>query len=155
MSSELLRRAAVKLRDHAAGTSPAPWFYNSYSALFSAPKARVYDDWETGDHSLERYGPCPACAGKSCELYTEDYRRDPLVAHVPSHHGDTAIEHAAKDAAFIELMHPPVALALADLLDIEAGIAEKTEAIGMRLSRSADAVIALARSVLREPEETP
>lgn len=53
------------------------------------------------------------------------------------------------DGRYLALMHPPVALALADLLDDEAALEDS----GMQLSRTATAARALARAILREPEE--
>jgi hypothetical protein len=56
------------------------------------------------------------------------------------------------NARLAALMHPPVALALAGLLDLEAVVIGKSEAIGMRLSYSAEKSVALARAILREEE---
>lgn len=148
MDSDLLRRAAAKLRKGIEGTSPGPWESNGYSAIFSGPKMRGYDKWAMPvidqGHNLERREPCKACDGKRCEFYTEDYRREPLVAKVPSHHGDTAIEHAACDGAYIELMHPPVALALANLLTCLSMMPSASDPTDLAVAEQ------LAREILRK-----
>lgn len=104
--AELDRRQQVLDR-----TSKGPWFYNSYSAVFSQPMVRSYDPWLEArldeGHSLERRERCDACDAPSCQRYTESYHRDPLIAHVPSHHGDTAIGRCQADAEHIEI-HDPV-----------------------------------------------
>lgn len=51
-----------------------------------------------------------------------------------------------EDMSLIALMHPPVALALADLLDDVAGYYEAVPEAG----RHSDPVAAVARAVLRE-----
>ncbi|MFJ1539346.1 hypothetical protein ACIODS_12455 [Micromonospora chalcea] len=94
--------AARKLADTA---TEGPWAYNSYSAVFSTPKIKPHDDWlgTIGEHTLERRGECAACGSGStgCALYSEDYTREALVAHVPAHHGDTATGQRVADAEFI------------------------------------------------------
>lgn len=93
---------AVEARAIAA--TDGPWFYDSYSGVFSAPKVALYDPWlDTVDasHTMERHGRCDACGQDGCRLFSDEYRRNPLVAHVPAHHGDTAIGARAADAKFI------------------------------------------------------
>jgi hypothetical protein len=57
----------------------------------------------------------------------------------------------AGSAEFIALLHPPVALALADLCD---AIASFAEAIQQQLPEGPGTLMAVVREVLREPEET-
>lgn len=61
------------------------------------------------------------------------------------------------DASFIALLHPPVALALADALDSAATDADYAEAFPRSEMAIEDGsnLIAVARAVLREPEVTP
>lgn len=99
--------------------SPGPWIWNSYSAVFAGPLMRDYDQWDTGEHTCERHGKCAVCGdwlpahlkrspglGDGCRLFDEEYEREPLVAKVPAHHGDTAIGRHAADAEHIA-MHDP------------------------------------------------
>jgi hypothetical protein len=58
------------------------------------------------------------------------------------------------NSRYIALMHPPVALALADLLDYSARWFEAAEKDGYEYDEGeALPIIALARAVLREPED--
>ena len=168
MSAELLRRAAEKLREHANAASPGPWDYNSYSAILSGPKVIPYDEWDCGEHELERREPCGACGSATgCSLAAEEYSRDPLVASVPSYAGDTAHGQHAADASLIELMHPPVALAFAEWLDAEAdghaavqGVGQVVGALMVQMSSTEfgaqikhstlPQAVAVARAILRE-----
>src|SRR5262245_30580428 len=107
MSTELLRRAATRLREHAQAATPGPW-----------------DNLDDGDR----------------------------LVHLDDNDGfehviDEPISNAA-NAAYVALMHPPVALALADLLD------EIADFNGAGPGRSAGpTLLALARAVLREPSD--
>ncbi|GAA0738551.1 hypothetical protein Drose_04445 [Dactylosporangium roseum] len=130
MSADLLRRAAAKLREHARAAS------------FSD------DGW--------------AVDLADSEVTTADGGM--MIA-------DTGeLTEGRPDASYIALMHPPVALALADWLDAQAqDIANAVFAwqreeefinktfggIGAYTERMFAASIAVARSILREPEETP
>lgn len=104
--AELDRRQQVLDR-----TSEAPWFYNSYSAIFSSPMVKRYDPWldarlEEG-HSLEHREQCDACDAPSCRLFIEDYRDwDPLIAHVPASAGDLASGRHQADAKHMEIHDP-------------------------------------------------
>jgi hypothetical protein len=151
-TADLLRRAAARLRECANAASPGPWVYNSYSVVLSGPKIRPHDEWQDAQfaagHTLERRGVCPACPeSPRCALYTEDYRRDALVVEVPAHHGDTAIEHAAADATYIERVHPPVGVALAELFEACVAHADREG------YEPAEAIAAVARAVLRENKD--
>jgi hypothetical protein len=58
----------------------------------------------------------------------------------------------ASIAEYIALMHPPVALALAELLDAEADLVHpNTIPANVKGARRLDALAALAREILREP----
>ena len=126
--------------------TPGPWFYNSYSAIFSTPKIKTYDEWFDTipeGHTVERYGSCPACgdwkaptacglatpaSNHGCRYFDEDYKRDPLVAHVPSHHGDTAIGRRAKDAELIEAAVNALPLLLEEVRQLREQVAAVGEA---------------------------
>lgn len=138
MSSDLLRRAAAKLREHASGTTPASWTVERYS--------HGYDD----GHTWRINGPTDDRMVTPCalETRTEDASQ---------------FRQADADAAFATLMHPPVALALAEFLDFAAIAEDAARAaegfVGIEaetLTTPRDrALRALARAVLREPEVTP
>lgn len=147
---DLLRRAAEKLRAAAAGTSPAPWEYNSYSAIFSVPKLREYDEWDSGDHSCERRGRCEVCNRNGCDLAGEEYRRGPIAAKVPASAGDSAHGEFAANATYIALMHPPVALAVADWLEMAAQLRDGADLHPAVTGVVPDYAVAVARAVLRE-----
>lgn len=125
MSADLLRRAALKLREHAQGAvmngyMPAPWrtvLTDSESMTGFAGCAQLAPD----EHAPN--SACDDCT--SIEAWTE-----------PA-------------AAYLALMHPPVALAVADLLD---GYAEKFDLPPFHgfKNRTDEQFIALARAVLRE-----
>jgi len=132
--AERLQAAADRIRRITNAADPGPWVYNSYSAIFSGPMMRAYDKWCDDTipegHTVERRGECPPCGGwkgpgwagspglgHGCQFFTEDYRRDPLIASVPSHHGDTAIEKRAADAEHIAFWDPPTAELVARLLE--------------------------------------
>jgi hypothetical protein len=140
-AADLLRRAATKLRETA----------HEVPAYFAQPWHSVYTDSEslTGIRVCENHEP-PAdltaeqgvnWACDACE-YFETYREGL--------------------AAYAALMHPPVALALADLLDRAADAIPGLESLANtgrmtepHLAHLADllAFRQLARAVLREPEE--
>jgi hypothetical protein len=110
--TDLLRRAAVRLREHANAATPGPW-----------------ESLDEGDRLVAwKLDP----AGQ----FNDDF--DYVV--------DEPISNPA-NAAFIALMHPPVALALADLLDKQATFldANPDRTVGEPLA-------AVARAVLREEE---
>lgn len=118
----------AEIEKRAEATSPAPWVYNSYNGIFSGPMVQAYEDWSQAvpeGHTLERRGDCPVCGewkepryapspgwGHGCQLFDEDYRRDPEVAAVPSHHGDTATGKRAADAEFIAAARTDIPLLL-------------------------------------------
>jgi hypothetical protein len=124
--------AADLLDKRASEASPGPWFYNGYSYVGSGPKSAAYNDWEFGDHTLEREGLCELCGqwrepiaclpdwkwprGHGCKLFDVDYDMDSEVVTVRSHHGDTAVRQRAADAEWIATMHPEVGKTLAKVL---------------------------------------
>lgn len=124
MSADLLRRAATRLREHAAACDPPPWAVRTYLEATE----RV---WEI--QSPDRPG------------YT-------TVATVRTDVSDP--EDAAKvgaSFALIALMHPPVALALATVLDGWADAAVETDKhLGYLPADYLVDELALARAILRE-----
>lgn len=109
--------------------SPGPWFYDSYSTVFSSPKVQATEDFWTderlGDgHTYDhRAGQiCPACGerpaihgdnalpefrGKrfgtywDCARSEEAMDAESAVAHVNASYGDTATGQRIADAQFI------------------------------------------------------
>lgn len=104
MSAELLRRAAVALRQHAQAATIGPW----------------------------------AC-DKDGEVFSNASEEQPEV-------GWFAIKKAG-NGPYVVLMHPPVALALADLLNAHAQYVEDAAAWKVE---PAPEFIALAQAILRE-----
>jgi len=56
------------------------------------------------------------------------------------------------DGHYVAMMHPPVALALADWLDLAEQALRPWEAAGHELTRTDERAVAVARAVLREGE---
>lgn len=114
--------AAIKARADAA--TEGPWFYNSYSGIFTAHRLLEFDDWMDplvdGGHTLERGGTCPACtSAKGCAIAREVYDREPIVAHVPAWAGDTAVGRRCADAEFIAAARTDVPALLAAVAELE------------------------------------
>lgn len=135
--AELLAATAADMRKVAEAASDAPWFYNTYSAVFSGPLTQTYDAWldpiVDAGHSVERYGACVTCGdwreqpsgrspglGDGCQHFAEDYRREPLVAKVLASAGDTAHGRHEADAEHIAAWNPDVTQWVAAWLDEEA-----------------------------------
>lgn len=133
--------AAIQARLEAA--TPGPWFHNGYSWIGSEPLIKTYDAWidplVDADHTLDRTGDCRPCgkwrdpatchnwpAGHGCRHHSEDYDRDPVVAHVPSHHGDTAIGRHAADMEFIAHAPDDIRALLARIAELEAEVERLT-----------------------------
>lgn len=104
-----------ELEQAARAATPGPWFYNSYSAVFACGDTvnpTLYDQWAgalldaSEDSDWERGG----------KHFDEDYLRDPHVASVPAHHGDTATGRRIADAEFIAQANPDTVLALIALV---------------------------------------
>lgn len=138
MAEWCLERLGV-IEAAARAATPGPWGYNSYAAIYGPDNG--YDDWvnaKDGEgHTLEGQvgaADCPICGpwtwdytntttgqvttydGRGCRLYSEDYHRDPYVASVPAHHGDTATGRHAADAAHIALHDPAAELRMVSAL---------------------------------------
>lgn len=133
MSAELLRRAAAKLREMAGAATGGPWLVDSHT--------HGDDDWVMwnvlGPTDADGVTPIPL------QTRTEDAGY---------------FSQAEADVTYAALMHPPVALALADLLDetarsVDARV-EAEQYLGLRDGeiklRSEDLAVALAREILRE-----
>jgi len=71
-----------------AEATKGPWFYNSYSGVFSEPVSREYD---AAVEALPDDAPAEAFDGLV----------EPCCAHVPVVGGDTATAQGARDAALI------------------------------------------------------
>jgi len=78
-----------RMRDLAAVATPRPWFFNSYSGIFSEPRTR---ELHTAEEALSDDSP------------EEDWDALPktLVANVPVAAGDTATAQGGRDAKLIE-----------------------------------------------------
>lgn len=117
MSADLLRRAAAKLREGVRAASDGPWTASCVWSPDSHVTSAVYSHaYLTGTPSSE------------------------IVPSVRK--GKGGIKKAG-DANYFALMHPPVALALAEWLDREAHCPPYNPA-----------VFAVARAVLREDGES-
>jgi len=117
--ADLLRLAAVKLRKHADLATEGPWRAVPY----------VYGKPEDGWGEPSNY-----------EVYGAD--DSPVVSHQP-HEGGGA---GQADAEYFALVHPPVAFALAEVLNRLAKVWSHTDGILCDLGET------LARAVLREGE---
>ncbi len=127
---DLLRRAAAQLRQHAEATTPYPWSIENWS--------HGWDDGQTWRIN----GPTGEDATTPCVVETKT---------------DDAgfFSQAEADVEYVALMHPPVALALADWLDQAAEEVAIAGVMGGFQPRSLAGAVATAKAVLREPEETP
>lgn len=116
MSSDLLRRAATKLREHANRAPEGPWVsLDGGDRLVALRENR--EDWPNGFRYLVDE-PIP----------------DPSIAE------------------YFALMHPPVALALADVLEQGAGALAYAAQHGYLPSGLPAALVEVAVAILREPE---
>jgi len=168
---ERIAAAVQRIRAVIEKANPGPWFYNSYSGIFSGPMMRTYDEWFDAipeDHRVERYGECPPCGdwrefpcgvapspgvGHGCRYFAQDYDRDPGIARVPSAHGDTAVRKRVGDAQHIELWDPVTAELVAQLLEA-TGAHWAMRPIGQRGVFDSTPLAALVRHINGE-EETP
>lgn len=129
--ADLLRRAAEVLRKAAEGATKGPWHHVDYAG-----------------------GPDPETTFMGCgSIVTmhEDGFGGPIAA--PS--GDLyprGIYSPFEDMVYIALVHPPVALALADWMDLAEQALGPWEAAGHELTRTDEMAVAVARAVLREGE---
>lgn len=130
-AADLLRRAATKLRETAQAATPGPWAEPYEVDDTNPPEDRGW--WVHGGTGMREHAVAVA------------------LPYSPN---------AAADAKLIALVHPPVALALADLLDDRADRID--QAMGGRWHSDASQLVrqtfraefALAAAVLRKPEET-
>jgi len=115
VSADLLRRAAVKLREHAEAASKGSWNNDGWEIYAGQPGIRA--DW-IGE----------TCAGEA--------------------------DQDAANGDYVALMHPPVALALAELLETVAGIWVPEHALAHYTARKQvqEQTAAIAREILREPQ---
>jgi len=122
MSADILRRAAAKLREHATAATPGPWEHVGW--IVGAPEPTTFSGcgqvitWAEGVEAGDICAP-------SGDLY-------PRSGYSPR-----------EDMAYVALMHPPVALAVADVLEAAAAAPFGT--------LWPTGVIAVARAILREP----
>lgn len=123
--AQLLAATAADMRKVAEAATDGPWFFNGYCGVYSKPLSDAYDPWMEplvdAGHELRRRGDCRACESTNgCEHAEADYTRDPAVAWVPPHHGDTAVGRRAADAVHIAAWSPTIVRVIADWLDAEA-----------------------------------
>ncbi len=125
MAAELLRAAAVLLRERAEAATTGPW---ERAADSDTAAGRHYRDNTIGNWDGR---PFVEAGQVTCDM------------------GDG--DQAAADARYVALMHPPVALALADLLWIGANDAE-TYVTQEAAAEVYQLELVVARAVLREVE---
>jgi hypothetical protein len=115
MSADLLRRAAVKLRETADAASKGSWNNDGWEIYAGQPGIRA--DW----------------IGETCA-------------------GDA--DQDAANGNFIALMHPPVALALAEWIEGHAKDLEMAHDVRAQCDSPGDVhqAIIVAREILREPQ---
>jgi hypothetical protein len=124
VSADILKRAAAKLRKHAEAATPGPWSHVDHGPpngtfMGCGQVITMGDGVEGGD-----------IAGPTGDCY-------PRSGYSPM-----------DDMALIALMHPPVALALADLLDDTAD--DLVQDFGDVSNSSQSLAFAVARAILRE-----
>ena len=131
MSADLLRRAAKVLREHAEGASPAPWGHVDYHGYSGDPSTFMGCGSIISMHP-DTFGGDIAAPSGDC------YPRG----------GYSSFE----DMQYIALMHPPVALALAAVLDrvAETFKEDRGVEVQIRLREAYVEELALARAILRE-----
>lgn len=116
MSADLLRRAAVKLREHAEAVKPGPWEVDHEGMWF-----------ELRSRATFRY----------------DYEADLTDVHSP--------DDTWPLFDYFAMLHPPVALALAELLDAYAEWFELPPFTSFK-NGVRERYVAVAREILREPQ---
>lgn len=133
MSADLLRRAAKTLREHAKAASPAPWDHVDYHGY-------------SGDQST--FMGC----GSIISMHP-----DTMGGDIATPNGDCYPRGGYspfEDMAYIALVHPPVALAVAAVLDrvVETFEDDHSQSIEaqIRLREAYAEELALARAILRE-----
>lgn len=130
MSAELLRRAAKVLRDAGEAATPGPWEHVDYQGNTDGPPVTFMGCGSVVTLAENvMFGDIAAPNG---DLY-------PRSGYSP-----------LEDMRYIALMSPPVALALADLLEAHIPLFDGLA----RPPRDDHEVFRLARAILREPEAT-
>lgn len=87
------KETAQEILKWAEKATEGPWFYNSYSAIFSGPMVPIDDEWEGDFDDPEQ---------------KRDYylNADAGIANVPAAYGDTAIGRHQADAEYIAAANP-------------------------------------------------
>jgi hypothetical protein len=132
MSADLLRRAAAKLREHVAAL-PTDWRDRPWTPVITDSESLTgvrtcdgpHDSYEVADDADPATIADWACDG--CE------------------HFETYSEGLA---GYASMLHPPVALALAELLQVLSWFPSQADATDLT------AAVAVARQVLREDGES-
>lgn len=122
MSADLLRRAATRLRESALAATPGPWAYDPAKQWHAD---HDFDMLTNPQEYVSYGGPSPFTGA--------------IATTGPANHAQSM-----RDAEFIALVHPPVALALADLLD-------RVYVTPMVMPSVVEFAELVAREVLREP----
>lgn len=128
MSVDLLQRAAAALREHAGAATPGPWEHVDYQGAV--------------DPAYVTYMGCGSVVTMNEDLVGGDIA-------APSGDPYPRSGYAPKeDMAYVALMHPPVALALAATMEQIAWMGHLDPDLLARVG--CDELIATARAVLRE-----
>lgn len=133
MSAGLLKRAAKVLREHANSATPSrpecPWTASGRAGVRDATIVveRRWEPKEYDDPGVEQIADLSVVSGY----------------HWPA-------AQAAEDARYIALMHPPVALAVAEWLEAFAFLYDQTAGVSPAEQRVDRAALTLAREILRE-----
>jgi hypothetical protein len=121
MSADTLKRAAAKLREHVEAATPGPWAAENVYRLL------------------------PGCRCLSCD---EDEPYGKAIHEIDAVGEDASPTLKPGDADYIVLMHPPVALALADWLERYAQIWTTDQ--HSEYYADAPQALVVARAILRE-----
>lgn len=99
----MTRPDTAAIEERLAKITPWPWFWNTYSCVFSSPMTHLSNELELlHEKAGEPWGP----DGNYPHAWKEiDKALNSVVTWVPPSHGDTATGRHAADAIFIE--HSP------------------------------------------------
>jgi len=123
MSADLLRRAAQTLRQHAEGATAGPWNASAVDSPDAVVTSAVYSfAHPTGTPESEVVGASKKARGGGIRT--------------------------GRDARYIALVHPPVALALATCMEQAAWMGEKDSDLLHRVAMPE--LVDIARAILRE-----
>ena len=139
MTSPDLPALIARVRELDAEATKGPWFYNSYSGVFSEPVSREYD---AAVEALPDDAPAEAFDGLV----------EPCCAHVPVVGGDTATAQGARDAALIAAYRTAAPLLAAECERLRACMAKAGLAAFMRAG-DPEAVAEHLRSVIDSYEK--